>query len=182
MRRTGIAILLVVAAVAALAPCVSPTSPSTQHASHSLAPPMLPRLRTASGDWTSPHIARLTLVDQSSLTYARGERLPLAWFADGALVRSGAPGHPLLLLGADMYGRDVWSRLVHGARYSLGLAAAAVVGAVLLGTFVGLVAGWVGGFVDRALMRVTDLVIVLPAIYVVLLFRSSSSRRRCSCS
>jgi peptide/nickel transport system permease protein len=173
MRRTGIAILLVVAAVAALAPCVSPTSPSTQHASHSLAPPMLPRLRTASGDWTSPHIARLTLVDQSSLTYARGERLPLAWFADGALVRSGAPGHPLLLLGADMYGRDVWSRLVHGARYSLGLAAAAVVGAVLLGTFVGLVAGWVGGFVDRALMRVTDLVIVLPAIYVVLLFRAT---------
>lgn len=173
MRRTGIAILVVVAALAALAPVVSPTRPSAQHVSHAFAPPMLPRVRTPSGDWTTPHIARVALVDRSSSTYTRGGPLPLVWFPDGALVRSGASDHPLLLLGGDVLGRDVWARLVHGARYSLGLAAAAVVGAIALGTLVGLVAGWQGGFVDRALMRVTDLVIVLPAVYVVLLFRAS---------
>lgn len=173
MTRTGLGVLLLVAALATFAPLVSPSLPSAQHISHRLAPPMWPRVRSATGDWVAPHVARLTLIDQEALTYAHGGALPLVWFADGTLVRSGTPDHPLLLLGSDMLGRDVWTRLVYGARYSLGLAAAAVAGATALGALVGLVAGWRGGFVDRVLMHVTDLVIVLPALYVVLLFRAA---------
>lgn len=173
MRRIGLGILLLVAALATCAPFVSPSLPSAQHVSHQLAPPMWPRVRSATGDWVAPHVPRLTLVDRLALTYVRDGALPLAWFADGTLVRSGAADHPLLLLGSDMLGRDVWTRLVYGARLSLGLAAAAVAGATALGALVGLVAGWRGGFVDRALMHVTDLVIVLPALYVVLLFRAA---------
>lgn len=173
MRRTGLVVLLLVAALAVFAPFVSPSLPSAQHVSYPVAPPMWPGVRSATGDWVAPHLARLTLVDRLALTYRRGDALPLAWFTEGTLVRSGDADHPLLLLGSDMLGRDVWTRLVHGARYSLGLATAAVIGAVGLGALVGLVAGWRGGFVDRLLMHVTDLVIVLPALYVVLLFRAA---------
>ena len=54
----------------------------------------------------------------------RSTRVPLAWFADGRLVRSSDDARaPLLLLGADSYGRDVFSRLLFGARISLGAGA-----------------------------------------------------------
>lgn len=173
MRRSGIVLLVVVALLAVAAPVVSPSAPSAQHFSHPLAPPMLPRLWSSSEGWQSPYVARRTLTDRLSHTYASGPPLPLAWFDQGRIVRSAAPDHPLLLLGSDMLGRDVWSRLVHGARYSLGLAVLAVLGASVLGTALGLLAGWRGGAVDYLLMRATDLFIVLPALYVVLLFRAS---------
>jgi len=102
-----------------------------------------------------------------------GAPLPLRWFDAGRIVPSADTAHPLLLLGADGLGRDVWSRQLHGGRYSLGLAAAAVGGATALGLIVGLVAGWRGGWVDALLMGVSDLLVVLPALYVILLFRAA---------
>jgi peptide/nickel transport system permease protein len=79
---------------------------------------------------------------------------------------------PLLLLGADSYGRDVFSRLLFGARVSLGLAALAALGALVLGAAFGGFAGYVGGSVDDLLMRASDCVLVLPAMYVVLALRA----------
>ncbi len=79
---------------------------------------------------------------------------------------------PLLLLGADSYGRDVFTRLLFGARTSLGLAAIAALGAMLVGASLGGIAGFAGGVTDDVLMRVTDFVMVLPAIYVALALRS----------
>jgi peptide/nickel transport system permease protein len=100
--------------------------------------------------------------------------VPLEWFAGGRLVRSSDDGRaPLLLLGADSFGRDVFSRLLYGARVSLGLAAASALGALLLGAAVGALAGYVGGTADDALMHVSDFVLVLPAIYVALALRAA---------
>lgn len=172
--RLGLGILGVVGLLALLAPAVSPSAPSAQHVTtHPFAPPMVPRLRLADGEGWRPHVARLTLTDRLTATYTRGSALPLAWFVEGTLVRSADARHPLLWLGSDRLGRDVWTRLVYGARYSLGLAALAVVGATMIGAAVGLLAGWRGGVLDAVLMRLTDLFIVLPALYVVLLFRAS---------
>jgi peptide/nickel transport system permease protein len=80
---------------------------------------------------------------------------------------------PLLLLGADSYGRDVFSRLVYGGRLSLAVAVSAAAGAMLLGALVGGIAGYAGGVVDDLLMRGSDFVIVLPAMYIVLALRSA---------
>jgi hypothetical protein len=99
--------------------------------------------------------------------------VPLAWFAGGRLLSSSDDARmPFLPLGADSYGRDVCSRLLYGARISLGLSLVAAAGALLLGALLGGIAGYAGGFVDDLLMRASDFVLVLPAMYVALALRS----------
>ncbi|MGI6853603.1 ABC transporter permease [Mesorhizobium sp. 1B3] len=71
-------------------------------------------------------------------------------------------------LGTDNFGRDVWTRLAYGARLSMGVAAAAVAFSVLLGTIVGLVAGYFGGWVDMILMRITDIFLGFPALILAM--------------
>ncbi|NOZ83055.1 MAG: ABC transporter permease, partial [Euryarchaeota archaeon] len=74
--------------------------------------------------------------------------------------------HPF---GTDNFGRDVLSRVIHGARVSF-LAALAVVGISLAaGTLLGLVAGYYGGILDEVLMRVVDILLALPGIIPALL-------------
>jgi peptide/nickel transport system permease protein len=98
----------------------------------------------------------------------------LAWFSNGVLVRQvDETAGPWLLLGGDRLGRDVFARILHGARLSLTVAVVATLGALLLGALVGGLAGVAGGVVDDVLMRLADLVIVLPAMYVVLALRAS---------
>ena len=67
-------------------------------------------------------------------------------------------------LGTDDLGRDILSRILHGAQISLIVVAIVVPGAAAIGTLIGLVAGWSGGLVGNLLMRLTDIQLALPAI------------------
>lgn len=73
------------------------------------------------------------------------------------------------LLGTNVLGQDIASQLVLGTRASLTVAVIAGAGTVLLGGLVGVAAGWFGGWVDVTLMRLTDVVLVLPRLPLLLL-------------
>jgi peptide/nickel transport system permease protein len=87
--------------------------------------------------------------------------MPPAW------VEGGDARH---LLGADDLGRDILSRLVYGAQVSLAVSALAILGAGLVGSAVGMIAGYFGGWTDRIVMRVVDLALSFPVIMLALLF------------
>lgn len=73
--------------------------------------------------------------------------------------------HPF---GTDRLGRDVFARIVHGARVSLGIAVAVTAIRLVLGVAVGLLAGYTGGWTDELLMRVVDLLFAFPGIVLAL--------------
>ena len=82
------------------------------------------------------------------------------------------------LLGTDTLGRDNLSRILHGGRVSLlvGVMVALIAGGV--GTIVGLLAGYYGGLIDAALMRLTDTLLALPGLMVVIIAARPAGRRR----
>ena len=76
------------------------------------------------------------------------------------------------LLGTDRLGRDVWARLVYGARVSLGVGALAVLLSVGIGVLVGAVAGYWRGWLGAALLGATDFALALPRVVLLLLLAS----------
>ena len=87
-------------------------------------------------------------------------------FKPPAWDESGLGRYPL---GTDNQGRDILSTIMHGARISLGVGLASVLFALLLGVSAGLVAGYFGGRLDAAIMRVADVQLSFPAILIALL-------------
>ena len=77
-------------------------------------------------------------------------------------------GSPEFLLGTDQVGRDVWTRMLYGGRISLLIAAFATVVGMLVGTTLGLLAGFFGGIADELIMRLVDAWIALPFIMLAL--------------
>ncbi|HSE26681.1 MAG TPA: ABC transporter permease [Gemmatimonadales bacterium] len=81
--------------------------------------------------------------------------------------------HPL---GTDQLSRDVLARLVSGARISLAVALLAVALAMTIGTLVGLVAGYAGGWTDALLMRLVDAALAIPRLFLLLLLLAAWER------
>ncbi len=175
-RALGAALLGAIVIASIAAPVVAPHAPDTPFADAPYAPPTVVRLRDAAGHWRAPYFHPQRLVDRLSQQYREdaGVDVPVTFFASGRLVSdAGDPDAPLLLLGADRSGRDVFARLVYGARASLGIALGAVAGAVLIGLAIGGIAGARGGWLAALLMRVADVIAVLPAIYLVVTLRAA---------
>src|SRR3990167_5170515 len=77
-------------------------------------------------------------------------------------------GSSAFLLGTDAVGRDMLSRLIHGARYSLFIGAVVVVLSLVGGIVLGLIAGYVRGIVDTVTMRIMDIVLSFPSLLLAL--------------
>jgi dipeptide transport system permease protein len=77
-------------------------------------------------------------------------------------------GSSRFLLGTDAVGRDLLSRLLHGARYSLFIGCIVVSLSLVVGILVGLVAGFVGGATDTLIMRLMDIILAFPSLLLAL--------------
>lgn len=139
------------------------------------APPARARRRRSSRGWAIPAIL-LTILgiivfgalfadllatyppDAGSL---RARLRPPAWVAGGTW------DHPL---GTDALGRDVYSRILYGARVSLSVGLLAVGAGGLIGVTLGMIAGYYGGRIDAVIMRFTDAASAIPVVLVALLF------------
>lgn len=127
----------------------------------------------------------LRLADPVARRYEpTGEAVPLRFFCRGEKVRmwglfptsrhlfcAESPGR-ILLLGADLFGRDLFSRLLYGMRISFLLSLLGVSLSFGIGILVGLVAGYAGGWTDRILMRTSEIVMAVPSLYLLMGLRS----------
>jgi peptide/nickel transport system permease protein len=163
VTRRATTFVLALAAVALASPLLAPYDAGRAFREYLNAPPMRPHL----AGFGAPVAHPLVLADRLEQRYEPDltRTVPLPWFA-------GEGDAPVFLLGSDSFGRDVLSRLLYGARTSIGLALVAMLGAVTIGALAGAFAGYRGGWIDESVMRVADFVLVLPVIYVVLVLRA----------
>jgi peptide/nickel transport system permease protein len=186
--RWGLALLGVFVLCAAWADFLSPYAPAAQHREFPYAPPTRLHLIDDSGKWHwPPFVYSAKLYDRQQMLYAedRSQRYPLRIFDAGETyklfglfpcqLRLFGVGEParIFILGSDGLGRDVFSRLLYGARLSLSIAAAALLISFPLGLFFGCISGFYGGKLDFICMRLIELFLALPALYLVIALRSA---------
>ncbi len=171
-ETAGAMLLGVMALLVLLAPVVSPHDPTEQFPDRAFAPPM--RIHVWDGHGLrAPFVYPLVLEDRLARRYRADTSRPAAirWLQGGRLLSVDPEAGPLLLIGADALGRDLFARLLEGARVSLGVTVIGLLGALGIGILVGGAAGTLGGRTDLWLMAIADFVLILPAAYLVLVLR-----------
>jgi peptide/nickel transport system permease protein len=169
LKKTGAALLVIVAVASIAAPVIAPNDPNQRFPDLLYAPPT--GLHFSGG---GPVIYTQRLLSRRERRFEDDRLRPVTihFLTDGRLMKTTDGGAPLLLLGADGYGRDIFSRLLYGGRATLAVALIATLGAACLGMLIGGISGQASGWLDGALSRFSEFVLVLPAIYVALALRA----------
>lgn len=186
-RRYALALLAAVHLAALLAGFLAPYSPVEQNRTMPYAPPT--RIRFVDGEGRV-HLRPFVYAFQEedapgSYVEDRSRPYPIRLLVEGAPYRLAGlfrmrmrlfgveePAR-LFLLGADGLGRDQLSRLLHGAQVSLGAGLLAAALSLGLGWLLGTTAGFYGGWTDVVAMRVADLFLALPRLYLLLAVRAA---------
>jgi len=185
--RGAALVLALLYALAAGAPFFAPYSAESMDRERFYHPPQALHWRDAAGAFhLRPFVYAMRLADSSEWRYAadRAQPVPLEFWVRGERYAwlpgitsdrhlYGARDTRVYLLGADAFGRDLWSRLLHGARVSLGVGLAGLVISFSFGLALGGLAGYLGGWVDAAVMRLCELLLSLPGLYLVIALRTA---------
>jgi peptide/nickel transport system permease protein len=183
MRMLAIPLLL----ISLLSDFLSPSPPDAQDLGQFYAPPSKIRFVDAQGKFHwRPFVCRMELVDALNASYREqsDQTLSLMLFCKGYQYRflgiipasthllgtqEVGPFHPW---GTDALGRDMLARTMAGARNSMMILLFGITIYFLLGVAVGACAGLAGGWIDMLLMRFSEFVLALPALYMVLAVRA----------
>jgi peptide/nickel transport system permease protein len=169
--RWGLGLTVFLFAVALAAPLLAPYDPNEQvdPAAGGLRPPgtALPAVRLASGGWRLADRVERTATGLRLERRGRVEELPAAAVLN--LTPDGVADRRRYLLGSDLFGRDVLSRMLYGARVSLAVGLTAMIFALTLGIAAGSAAAVGGRVVDAILMRGVDALLSFPWIFLVVL-------------
>lgn len=178
--------LLVFYLLSGLAPFIAPYEISDQDLKKTYHPPTL--LIWKDG---ALQVQKYRLVDRSAAQYEaiEGESTPLRWFTVHEKPRqwmgidfywrlfSVDSGEKIYLLGSDHVGRDLFSRLLYGARVSLWIGVMGVLLSIVPGFWIGSIAGYFGGKIDSLLMRVCEMLMMIPGLYLLLALRAALGSR-----
>ena len=130
----------------------------------------LPPVWLSSETGTKTVVENLTIEGRASQITLRKARVlqPAAQLGDEIEVVTKAGGSTKYILGTDHLGRDVLSRVIHGARVSLIVASSVILVGITIGVTVGMLSGWYGGWVDEFFMRLVDIKLAIPTILLAL--------------
>jgi peptide/nickel transport system permease protein len=175
---------------AILAPMLAPNHFMTQVRERNWHPPQITQLHLwdDAGTFHGPFVYETKRTNDFLAEYeATAEVVPIDFFVEGdAYTFLGVDarthlfgrrdGSPLFLLGADQYGRDVLSRVLYGGRISLSVGLLGILISMTLGMLIGGIAGYFGGWTDFILMRLVELILALPGLYIILTVRQAFGR------
>jgi peptide/nickel transport system permease protein len=169
--RASVICLVVFYLFAAFSPFFAPYDPTYQNRTMPDCPPMRLHL-SAPSDWGQGFLWAhpMRLVDAEERNYApdRTRRIYIHLFSGGHLFTTDSPDRPFYLMGSEGLGRDLFSRIVYGARVSMCVGLIGVLITFSLGLVVGALSGYVGGLTDNLIMRWSEIEMSLPSFYFLL--------------
>jgi peptide/nickel transport system permease protein len=169
--RLSISCLLIFYLFAAASPLIAPYDPAFQYRSLPDCPPMgLHLSRGADRAYGYFFAYPMAMVDPLARRFAedRTHKTFIRFFYKGHLFTTADPSMPWFLMGSEGLGRDLFSRVVYGARVSMCIGLVGVIISFSLGIFVGAFSGYMGGWIDNLIMRWCEIEMSLPQFYFLL--------------